>query len=400
MPDGPLEVTLEYTSHPHLAQIYTGFQRLEAQGALRCHWLRATPRALASGAVTSVVVNGRVPITYDTADGLNWVAGGREQNLEHFRKTGAEGFYFKRSFDPALVEVAPTGCSVRPLGLNYYVSPDYVPAQRPLRARLEGALRDSPLVRRLAGVNGATFTEPEFTGVPQLTGPDRVLMCTKLWDPSGATSQHQRDERLELNERRIDLVRSLRKEFGARFTGGMQSDSYSRRVAPEELLLPQTATEKHAYLAAMRSHSICVTTTGLHGSIGWRLGEYVSAARAVVTEPLRYDVGEDFRAGENYLAAPEVDGLLGQVDLLLSDRRRVVAMMDRNRRYHASYLRPDSLVLNTLLTALGLRRAASDPHSAAGQPLAHDGEGRSRGDEAAHEGQREERQAHESPRQE
>lgn len=51
----------------------------------------------------------------------------------------------------------------------------------------------------------------------------------------------------------------------------------------------------------MRRSDICIGSTGLWDSIGWKTGEYVAAARAVVNERFVYEVPGGFREGVNYL---------------------------------------------------------------------------------------------------
>jgi hypothetical protein len=185
-------------------------------------------------------------------------------------------------------------------------------------------------------------------------------MFTRLWDPDGndVASAVQRDDRRKINARRIDLIRTCRRTFGERFTGGIHSDSYSRTQVSKDLLLPWSDTQKRAYLETMKSHSICVATTGLHSSIGWRFAEYVAASRAVVTESLTFEVGGNFKQGRNYLEFSDSDSLIEVITYLLADRRRVVQMMESNRRYYEAFLRPDALILNTLIHALGLSEGA------------------------------------------
>ena len=111
----PVDIALEYVPHPHLAQIYAGFQALEAQGVVRLHWLPAAGATAKMEAKLSVTLNAEVHVTYDTADGLNWINGDWNDNLEHFHRTAPDGYYFKRSYHPDVANVAPSECKVLPL---------------------------------------------------------------------------------------------------------------------------------------------------------------------------------------------------------------------------------------------------------------------------------------------
>jgi hypothetical protein len=103
----------------------------------------------------------------------------------------------------------------------------------------------------------------------------------------------------------------------------------------------------------MHAHSIGVVTVGLHGSIGWKLAEYVTASRAIVTEPLDRVVPGPFVSPANYLEFRTPAECVARVRLLFDDRVLRNRMMAANRSYYLSWLRPDSLVMRTLEIALG-----------------------------------------------
>lgn len=46
----------------------------------------------------------------------------------------------------------------------------------------------------------------------------------------------------------------------------------------------------------VKESDICITTTGLHRSIGWKFAEYIAASKAIVTEKLNYSPGTELKA--------------------------------------------------------------------------------------------------------
>ena len=76
-------------------------------------------------------------------------------------------------------------------------------------------------------------------------------------------------------------------------------ESYAKKNY-SSLAMPESYTNKESYLRAVKDHSICITTTGLHNWIGWKLGEYVAASRAIVTEPLKFHYLEISAKEKNY----------------------------------------------------------------------------------------------------
>ena len=65
-----------------------------------------------------------------------------------------------------------------------------------------------------------------------------------------------------------------------------------------------------------------MASTGLHGSTGWKLAEYVAAGRAIVTEPLRYTLPGGFEEGKNYKTYTSPAECEEQLRQLLADRKR------------------------------------------------------------------------------
>ena len=358
-----LQVTLSYSDDPHMSQIFTGFQMLEASGVVRLLWEPGPPGDLPGCVSAALDSDGnRVLVHYDILDGLNWIPGEEQANLEFLASSAPAGVIFKRSYRSDLVDRVPVGTTILPLGLNYQVSPPYNPIKRGLRVRMERSVRDSRWLSRILRVQPATHPVDVYEAAPQLQGPFRVMMYTRLWDPQGSDVRTPEEalERESINAARVETLLALRKDLGGRFTGGLYRDAYSESYATSDLLLPWVATEKVAYLRSMKRHAICLATAGLHGSTGWRFAEYVAASRAVITEPLQFDPGPGLVAEQHYIEAP-LDALGDAVSSLLSDPERIRRMMRANFRHYRSSLRPDALILATLEQALAVAARPQAP---------------------------------------
>lgn len=117
-----------------------------------------------------------------------------------------------------------------------------------------------------------------------------------------------------------------------------------------DLVLSRYETLKVNYINRLKSSTICIATTGLHDSIGWKMAEYVAASKCIVSEPLRYELPGNFNAGENYLEYTDARTLLLAVDKLMNDSVLRFNMQMNNYKYYNHYLRPDSLMLNVIST--------------------------------------------------
>lgn len=331
----PIEVT-PLSLLPHNAQILTGFRMLQKQG-----WnIQISPSAGSdfpapnAALVRATYLN--KTIFYDLWDGYHL------PDKMRWALDQAD-FYFKRSDCPEKNQALfPEYChKIYPLGFNYHVTFPGTPFAEPLWKAATKQL--------LGRVPNRYFTPNRFEGISASPGgAPKILFLTRLWDDQEpGLPESVRQERIQINRMRIDIIRALKQGFGDLFTGGLNDTPLSRKLAPDLIVSP-SLTERKQYLRTLHSHDICIASTGLHDSIGWKTGEYVAAAKAIVSEPLRYQVPGQFQEGTHYLSYTTTEECLNAVQTLLADPHRLLAMKKANELYYQTHLRPDILVKNTL----------------------------------------------------
>lgn len=179
-------------------------------------------------------------------------------------------------------------------------------------------------------------------------GPPKILFLTQLWnDHEPDFSDEENAERTYINQMRVDIIRALKQKYGKDFIGGLNDCELSRSWAPD-LIMPAKYTERRNYLKLMHGCDICIGSMGLFESIGGKTGEYVAAAKAIVNERLHYTVPGGFSDGIHYLSFDSVEDCLDAVQRLVEDRELRTSMQKANAEYYQNFLRPDSLVKNTL----------------------------------------------------
>ncbi|MBP3441210.1 MAG: hypothetical protein J6L62_00260 [Clostridia bacterium] len=197
-----------------------------------------------------------------------------------------------------------------------------------------------------------------------------MLFLTRLWDSSSISAESilktypyfsaeeakQEAEKWKSSldsatQNRIAYIRELKDHFGDRIIAGVSNDDFSRRVCPEFIVDP-SVTQRNNYISMIKKNYICITSEGLHHSIGWKFAEYVAAGKAIVTEPLFYEVPYGFYEGTNYLTYTDVSSCIESCEKFLRDIDSVHAMEKRNREYYENHVRPDSLILDSLKVAL------------------------------------------------
>ncbi len=210
----------------------------------------------------------------------------------------------------------------------------------------------SRLARRPAG--RAFCPVSAFEASPSTSDRPRVLLLTRTWDPKVVQDDAALAEAwASLNRNRATCIRLLRRELGPNLVSGFAPTPDAVRDYGDCVVDEPRVTRKAFYLELMRRSEVCIATTGLAGSNGWRLGEYIAASRAIVSERLLAQVPGDFTSGTNYSSFETPEECVERVVTMVGDRQLRLSMMEANRRYYEAYLRPDRLVANSLSIARG-----------------------------------------------
>lgn len=345
---------------PHIQQLYTGLLMLHRRRVLT---LTQRPRTTAISyhsdaphlrdaghAHADVVVNSQTRIHFDTHDSPDVAIG----------ELDATDFYFKRSYSPTSITSLPASQreKILPLGLNYNVLPDGFDIYAlKRRLRLARSLRQRMAAFKFAlDVNNVFGFQPRMRVMQSRPVPGtqpRVLFLVAAYDPydGSARSAQNREETVLRNETRARCIALLRKELGSRFMGGFTPSRFALERYGK-LVVTQVSTTQEGYLRALRDYPICVATTGLHGSSGWKLAEYVAFSKAIVSETLQYAVPGEFEPNRNFLEFTSAEQCVQASVRLIEDADLRRALMHNNERYYHACVRPDSLVLNALRTAM------------------------------------------------
>ena len=339
---------LAHSTSIHVQQLYTGLSMLHHRGIIRLK--QDTLRRGRRLNHARVILNDNIRLHYDMFDG--WKVD--EQYLDE------ADLYFKRSYAPQqFVIYGSRRRKIHPFGLNYCVYPNTVSRFAFQRAVvLPGGVRNRArdVIRSMNLTNSLFFSQrvSDMESAPDFAAEPRIIFMAHTWDPDDdpQASHEVIEERQSINETRAECIRRLRKEFGAHFYGGFKHTKYAISNFKELLVEDSSLTRTGRYVELLRSFPICVATTGLHGSIGWKFAEYVAFSKAIIAEALNYEVPGRLENGVNYLAFDTPQGCVDAAVRLYSDAEFRHQMMTANFKYYHQNLRPDTLVLNTLIAAL------------------------------------------------
>jgi len=168
-----------------------------------------------------------------------------------------------------------------------------------------------------------------------------IIFHTRLWNPDNHPNKEEKERRRLQNHFRINACRILKKNF-QNVSVGLLSDELSKKLAPD-LLLDDTHSKKKNYLKNLKSYNIGVADDGLKDTPGWKIGEYVFSAKAIISTPIMVELNE-FKEGNNYeklSTRSAFEEIPDKIEILLKNKK-YLDVGNRNLVWSKKYLHPDS----------------------------------------------------------
>jgi hypothetical protein len=344
----------------HLYQITAGFLLLKRQGIidLKIEKFNKNSKDKLPYNMMEVIVNNEIRVLYDLNDGYDNLLS-RNQNYVDFMNGLLSNYHFcfKRSFNSEYNSKLKEGKKIFPLGLNYMVTvprniSHYPFLHDPKIEKYKKLFRMLPLSEYY---NGLYYVD-SFEDIPRKERDPKILFMARLWDINADNgyelSSQKKEERRFINQQRAQCIRLCKQEFGDKFFGGISPSKFSNEYYPDLIIKDKSLTKRNNYIEKLKESSICIATMGLHESIGWKFGEYIAASKAIVTEELRYELPGNLENEKNYLVFRNPQECVDQIYRLLNDENLRYKIMVNNLQYYHQFVRPDKLVLNSLLIVL------------------------------------------------
>lgn len=335
-----VNLQINYTHHQQLSSFYVGLELLKNQKKIKLDLdfsqVKINKSPILFGRINSST------FCIDCLDGYNWIEGSLIDNLSHYGEKINADFIFKRNFNLELVLLKPNS-KIVPFGFNYGMGFKKNRILSSYRYSFNNPFWALRYARLLSGY----FDYRTFEASPEISMPLTFLYQVRLWDPASSKDFANSELRTKMNQFRIDCVRMLRKHFPKNSFAGVEDSNLARQLCPDLILSPEETSRKN-YFQLIRKASIGIATNGLHNSIGWKIGEYLAASRAIITERPFFLFPPQFQEGKHYEAFSSSQELGTLLDRLLSNPKAVHAMMKENNHYYVTYQRPDRLVWNIL----------------------------------------------------
>lgn len=353
----------------HVSQIVAGYKLLEKNGFLKIKTAEPCFTFRSSGnyehnSIVEVEINGKL-LAYDMADGY--------QSIHRFDVLDSQldrlDFYFKRSCDLSKHIGMKNARKIRPLGFNYLCSckgnpyDNYIWHDHGIQSTKNYLIHQ---LKKKENIYDYKIFEPNNVKYDDY----KLLFLTRLWDSSGITvegikktypyftdveaareAEKWKQSLENANKNRLEYVKTLRETYGEKAVAGFSEDALSQKLCPE-FVISGELTRRRKYLNEIKKNYVCITSEGLHKSIGWKFAEYIAAGKAVVTEPLAYETVGDIENRKNYFVYNNSQKLIETCDMLLNDIDLIHEAENANSDYYIKHLRPDMIILDSLKTVL------------------------------------------------
>lgn len=355
----------------HISQVLTGFKILEKEKLLKikidsdCYDFRKAG-LYEHNSIVEVNLNGEI-LVYDMADGYQSIHRKDVFDSQLDRVT----FYFKRSYDPNFHIDMRNKEKILPYGLNYYCTCKGNPYDHFKFDKISTPTQIFKNMREFVSYIHGTKKWLNMCNYKNFESHNQyseynILFLTRVWDSSDLSVENMlkfypyftKAEALNeykkwknsldnATDERIQLVRKLKKEFGNRFIGGIENTEFAKKICTD-IVIDDNLSNKKDFMSLLRKNFICITSTGLHNSIGWKTAEYVSNARAIISEPLYYELPGNFEENKNYLKYESPDECISRCYTLLDNIEYIHEIENNNYDYYKNYVSPDIIILNSL----------------------------------------------------
>lgn len=338
MKGGQIEVRVPLqTNARHLQQMYTGLEALEKKNKIRLEYIGQAKTH--NDVFTSIFIADK-HVVIDCKDSVD---------IEHESYNECD-FYFKRSLSQHDIN---SRNKLHPFGLYFEVYPSFrsmYTTKRFLSFSEPGFLsKTKSAIKALDTKNSLTFLprEDDFLPSRKFVEDISILFFTRLWDPyfdkEFVLSKNETKDRENINSLRIDCARTLREKFGEDCLVGLMDDEYSRELAPD-LVLSREYTSQANYINLVKRAKVCITSTGLHGSIGAKFAEYLSLGKVILSEPFEHVLPVPVEQGLHYFSYTSPGECVNKAQLLLSNSVEYAKMSEANRLYSCENLAPESMM--------------------------------------------------------
>lgn len=171
--------------------------------------------------------------------------------------------------------------------------------------------------------------------VESVVGSRSIFMISRFWTGEDETNMY-----------RINFIRACRRlqsEGKIEFSGGMVP-SMEEDDCPEDVELRQEVPMLE-YIKLMKKSLIVFNTPAVHKCHGWKLPEYLSQGKIILSTPFVNELPTDMSHGENiYFTQPTEEAIYSAVKAIVEDRDLQKRLETGSREFWEKHISPKSCI--------------------------------------------------------
>jgi hypothetical protein len=313
----------------HSALLYVGFQKLAYVGDINFTIRRQTAELSRLVATDDLVVCGSYESAVNTSP-LRFVVDLRDRcDTVNEALLVWTDVYFKRSlqFKKQAGNNSEMQNKLAFYGLNFAARDSFFGKDS---IYLLANLMSTPVSLALSRIKAFVSLPPLplFEQSASATVSRSVLFQTRVWTASDVP----KGDSEALNEKRVNLVKALRQQFGLRFQGGLVPTPLALSRYPE--LISPLHPKRRSYANLAKRNLVGVYSEGLSDSTAFKFLEYVAASQCIVAETIANQLPEECVEGVNYIGFDTIEGCIIACERLISEKKCSEVMRKANERLY------------------------------------------------------------------
>ena len=150
-------------------------------------------------------------------------------------------------------------------------------------------------------------------------------------------------ESIMLNDYRSEVIRTLKKEFGNNFIGGIWSKGNLDKTYYD---CQSEYLDKTTYFSLINNATIVISTNGFGDSIPWKLAEYLKLGKCIVSQKLKHKLPHPLVDDLHFKTFHDIDQCIEICRNLLNNSNKTRELGDNARVYYDKYIDPKIVINN------------------------------------------------------
>lgn len=262
--------------------------------------------------------------------------------------------YYKRSYQPIIVDNLPYKEKIKPMGVPFMVRPDFLYNHWKLKfyyyffKAFEIFKLDSLFLHRINLYKSKAINHYRgFVKTRKISDfsnynyslSNLIFYQKRLFNEKSETVKL-------LNQQRVEIINLLRNNFEEFFLGGLQKNEIS--LSNHSHLISNIPGDHYSFLKAMKDCGICIYSNGLEDSLGWTLPEFLSQGKCIVAENLHNTLPKPLINGYHLLYFSNTHELVEICKDLINDKEKRDFLGKNARLYYEKYVCPKVFFQNLI----------------------------------------------------